>query len=280
MAHDEAADQARADAPTGLPDIIELALFGLEFDVESAAEILAEIVAGARLQRQSILHHGFDGEGPQRAREFLGAGFLALDYRHGHDVFGHVGVNIQHAQHFFLRLLVRGVRGVALLPEELGGAKEHAGAQLPADDVGPLVEEHGQVAIALDPLREEVADDGFRRRADDVGLFQLLAARDGDDGELGRETFDVFGFLLQKALRDQQREIDVLMAGGLEALVELALQHFPDGIAIGLDDHAAFDDFGRLGHIAVEHDVLVPGSEVLAALSDGRFGHDRGKLLL
>jgi hypothetical protein len=26
----------------------------------------------------------------------------------------------------------------------------------------------------------------------------------------------------------------------------------------------------------VEHDVLIPGSEVLAALSDGRFGHERG----
>ena len=70
------------------------------------------------------------------------------------------------------------------------------------------------------------------------------------------------------------------MTGGLEAIVQLALQHFPDGIAVGLDDHAAFDDLGRLGHIAMEHDVLVPGSEVLAALSDGRFGHEMGKVLL
>ena len=175
---------------------------------------------------------------------------------------------------------MRGVRGVALLPEKLGGAQEHARAQLPADDVGPLVDQHRQIAIALNPLREEVADDGFRSRADDVGLFQLLAARDGDHGQLGRKAFHVLGFLLQKALRDQQRKIDVLMAGGLEAIVELALQHFPDGIAVGLDDHAAFDDFGRLGHVAMQHDVLVPGGEVLAAWSDGRFGHDEGKFLL
>ena len=64
------------------------------------------------------------------------------------------------------------------------------------------------------------------------------------------------------------------MAGGLEAVVELALQHFPDGVAVGLDDHAAFDDFGRFGHVALEDDVLIPGGKVLAARGDGRFGHE------
>ncbi len=169
---------------------------------------------------------------------------------------------------------------MALLPKELGGAQEHARAQLPADDVGPLVDQNRQVAIALDPLREEMADDGFRRRANDVGLFQFLAAGDGDHRQLGRKAFHMLGFLLQKTLRDQQRKINILMAGGFEAIVQLALQHFPDGVAVGLDDHAAFDDFGRLGHVAMKHDVLIPGSEVLAALSDGRFGHDEGKVLL
>ena len=37
----------------------------------------------------------------------------------------------------------------------------------------------------------------------------------------------------------------------LETLVELALQRLPNRIAIRFDDHAAFDDFGRLGHIAL-----------------------------
>ena len=110
-----------------------------------------------------------------------------------------------------------------------------------------------------------MADDGFRSRADDVRLFQLLAAGDGDHGQLRREAFHVLRFFLQKALRDQQRKINVLMAGGLEAVVEFALEQFPDRIAVGLDDHAAFDDFGRLGHVALEDDVLIPGGEILAA---------------
>ena len=45
-----------------------------------------------------------------------------------------------------------GVRGVAFLPEELGGAQEQARAHLPAHHVGPLVDEQRQVAVALHPL--------------------------------------------------------------------------------------------------------------------------------
>ena len=62
---------------------------------------------------------------------------------------------------------------------------------------------------------------------DHVRLFQLLAAGDGDHRQFGREAFHVLGFFLQKALRNQQREVDVLVAGGLEAVVELALQQLP-----------------------------------------------------
>ena len=105
------------------------------------------------------------------------------------------------------------MRGVAFLPQEFGGAQEHARAQLPADDVGPLVHQHGQIAPALNPLGEEVADDGFRRGPDDVGLFERLAAGDGDHGQLRREAFHVLGFFLQETLRNQQREVHVLMPG-------------------------------------------------------------------
>ena len=201
MGHDQAADQARADAPTGLPDVIELAFLALELHVEGFAEILAQVVTGAGLQRHAVLHHRFHGERFQGAREFLGLGFYAFDHGHRHHVFGDLGIDIENAQHLLHRFFVRRVRGVAFLPEKLRGAEKHARAQFPADHVGPLVIEQRQVAIALNPFREKMADDGFGRRADDVGLFQFLAAGDGDDGELGRKSFDVLGFLFQKTLR-------------------------------------------------------------------------------
>ena len=124
---------------------------------------------------------------------------------------------------------------------------------------------HRKIPIALYPFRKEMTDDGFRGRTNDVGLFQLLAARDGDHRKFGREAFYVLGFFLQKALRDEQREVDILMAGGFEARVEFALQHFPNSIAVGLDDHAAFDDLGGLRHIALQYDILIPRGKVLAS---------------
>jgi len=47
-------------------------------------------------------------------------------------------------------------------------------------------------------------------------------------------------------LRDEQGKINIPMAGGLEALIELALDDFPDGVTVGADDHAAFDDLAEL----------------------------------
>src|ERR1700735_4298803 len=63
------------------------------------------------------------------------------------------------------------------------------------------------------------------------------------------------------------------MACGLEAIIELALDDFPDGVTVGADDHAAFDDLGRLRHVALENDVLIPRGEVTATGCDGRIGH-------
>ena len=121
-----------------------------------------------------------------------------------------VGVDVEHPHRLFDRLFGGGVRGVAFLPEELGRAQEQARAHLPADDVGPLVDEERQVAIALHPARERVADDRLGGRPDDQRLFELaggtqLAVRAGfqpvmrDDRAFLGEAFDVLGFLLQEA---------------------------------------------------------------------------------
>ena len=123
--------------------------------------------------------------------------------------------------------------------------------------------------MALYPLGKEVADDGFRSGPDDVGFLKFLAAGDGYDGKLRGEAFDVLCLLLEKALGDEEREINVLVSGGFEAGVELTLQDFPDGVTVWLDNHAAFDYLGGLRHVALEDNVLIPGGEIFFAGSDG-----------
>jgi len=53
----------------------------------------------------------------------------------------------------------------------------------------------------------------------------------------------------------------------------LALENFPDRIAVGLDDHAAFDYLGGLRHVALKNHVLVPRRKILVSTGDARFGH-------
>ncbi len=209
-----------------------------------------------------------------RAGELLRLRLHALDDRHRHHVLSDCGINVEDTQHLFQRLVVIGVRGVSFLPEEFRGSQKHARAQLPSHDVGPLVQQHRQIAPALDPLAEEVADDGLRGRTDDVRLLQLLSAGDGDYRQLRREALHVLGFFVQKTLRDEQRKVNVLMAGGLEAVVKLALQKLPDSVAVGLDDHAAFDNLGGLGHVALQNHVLIPGCKISGAGSNRGFGHE------
>ena len=164
-------------------------------------------MAGAGLQGFFVLHHGFDGEGVEGAGEAFVCGLGAFDHGHGHDRFGEVGVDAVHLFGFFDRFGVGGVGGVAFLPEELGGAQEQARAQLPAHDVGPLVDEQRQVAVALDPFGEAGADDGFTGGADDQGFVELAGgfkaafavvfeAVVGDHGAFFGEAFDVLGFFL------------------------------------------------------------------------------------
>src|SRR5262249_42958004 len=70
-------------------------------------------------------------------------------------------------------------------------------------------------------------------------LLERAAARLGHHGDLGREPLDELALLREHRRGHEQREVDVLVAGGLDAVVELALDRLPDRVAVRLDDHRA-----------------------------------------
>jgi hypothetical protein len=151
------------------------------------------------------------------AGELLALALLAVDHRHRELGLGELLVEREHLQRLLLGLLLRLVRGVPLLPEELGRAQEQPRHLLPADDVRPLVDQDRQVAPRLHPLGVHRADDRLGRRPDDEPLLELLVAAVRHPGHLRREALDVLGLLHQQALGDEQREVGVDVAGGLEA---------------------------------------------------------------
>ena len=81
-------------------------------------------------------------------------------------------------------------------------------------------------------------------------------------GDLRREALDVLRFLVQQALRDEQREVRVDVPGALELGVERLLNQLPDGVAVRANDHAALD--GRIiGELGAPDDIEVPLRKVL-----------------
>ena len=134
-------------------------------------------------------------------------------------------------------------------------------------DVDPLVDEHGQVAPGVDPVGVHRADDRLAGRPDRQALLELLVAAVGDPGHLRGEPLDVLRLLGEVALRDEQREVHVLVAGALDHGVERVAGPLPEGEAVGADDHAALDRrvVGQLG--AADH-VDVPAVEVVGLRRD------------
>lgn len=96
-------------------------------------------MAGAALQRPSVLHERFDGVGLVGTGEAFGGGFDALDDRYGEEFGAEGGVLVEHGRCVVDGGGACGVCGVSFLPEEFGGAEEGPGAEFPPHYVGPLV---------------------------------------------------------------------------------------------------------------------------------------------
>ena len=261
--HDQPAHHAGRHAPGGGPRHRVGAVGALEGDVERLGKVLAQLVAGAHLQRLAVAHHRLDREGIGRPGEALLGDLATAEHRDGQVLLHEVGVHlVKDAHRVAVGLLLRGVSGVALLPQELAGAQEDAGPLLPADHVAPLVEQHRQVAVALDPLGHELAEDRLGRGPHHHRVLQLVTPGVGDDRQLGTETLDVVGLAGEVFLGDEQREVGVLGTGGLEAAIHLGLHVLPDRIGVGADYHRA-SHRTVLGQLGPTDDVLVPAGEIV-----------------
>ena len=86
-------------------------------------------------------------------------------------------IDIEHLLRFLARFSFSFMDGMPFLPEKFSGPQKDAGPHLPADDVGPLVDENRQVAIRLHPLRVARADDGLAGGPHDERLGELLRRR-------------------------------------------------------------------------------------------------------
>ena len=260
--HDDRADHARRKPPRSRPAVLQHAGLIEVANLEGFREILPQVVRSAELQRLSVAHHGFQRIRDVGPGELLGVRLSPRD--HGNRGFAHreIRVDVEHLPRLGLALFGGGVRGVALLPEKFERAQEKPRAQFPAHYAVPLIDQHGQVAIRLNPFRVCVPDDRFRGRPDHQRLFQLFAAAVRHDRELGRKARHVRLFLLDEASRDQQRKRSVHVPGGLEPLIERRRDVFPQRPAVRPHDHAAAHR-RVVRELSPQDELVVPFREIL-----------------
>ena len=82
-----------------------------------------------------------------------------------------------------------------------------------------------------------------------------------DNRDFAREALDQLPLTVEDGAGDEQREVHVLVAGGLDAFVEGPLDRLPDRVAVRLDHHRATDKRG-LREAGAADDLAVPGWEV------------------
>ena len=184
-----------------------------------------------------------------------------------HPLLGEAAVDAQDLQRLLLRLGLGDVRRVTFLPEKLRRPQEQPCPHLPAHDVRPLIDQHRQVPVGSDPLREHGVDDRLGGGTDDQRFLQLLAAPVRHHGAFGSESGDVLGLLMQERLGDEQREVGVLVTSFLEARVELPLNRFPDRVPQRADHHASLDR-RVIGHLGLDDHVRVPARIILFSRCD------------
>ena len=244
----------------------------LELNLEGLGEILPEVVRCAGLQRAAVAHHRFDRIRARRAGELLALALDAVDHRHRELGLAELLIEREDLQRFGFGFFRRLMRGVTFLPEKLRRAQERPRDLLPADHIGPLIDEHGQVAPRLHPPGVHRPDHHFGGRAHDQFLLEVLVAAARHPRHLRRESVDMFLLFHEQAFGNEQREIRVDVARRLESRVQEALDVLPDRVAVRTDDHAALDR-RVVGHLGALHHVEVPLGKILRTRRDRR--HER-----
>ncbi len=265
--HDQRADHTRGGAPRGLVRIVELVVLAGKGDAKALGKAVSEIVRGAALQSNAVVHHRLDGIGSLRAGELLLFGLLTGHGRDRHGFGIKIGVDLEHTQGLFLCFLGGGVHGVTLLPEKFRGAQERTRGLFPSHHAAPLVVELGQVAVGVDDLFVVLTEQGLGGRTHSQTLGELFLTADRHPRTLRRKALHMILFALQKALGNKHGHIDVFVTGLLEASVHVRLHQLPNRVAVGTDNHAALDA-RIISQLRLFDNVGVPFCKILVAARD------------
>jgi len=152
---------------------------------------------------------------------------------------------------------------MAFLPEEFSSADERSRMfELPSNDISPLVKEHRQVSMRVNPLSVGRVHDSLRSRSDGNRLSHFTLSTFGYPGNFRRESLNMLLFLVQGSLSYKHREVSVLHSKTLKSFVHKVLDLFPD-VERSRSKDIATRNFIIFNQVRLSNNLSVPFREVL-----------------
>lgn len=110
--------------------------------------------------------------------------------------------------------------------------------ELPSNNIVPLVQLQGKIAMRLDLACEVRVHGGFGGRTNGNGLLEIRLSSLCDPSDFGGEALNVLLLPLKIVLADEDGEVRVADLQGFDLAVEPGLDGLPDGVRCGFEDVA------------------------------------------
>ena len=123
-------------------------------DLEHFREVLPEIMRCSSLDTSATYRDvDLNGGCVVGSSEPLILRLSTSDHRHSQELFISRCVDFKNLMNELICFLLTSMSSMTFLPKELSCPNERSGMlELPSDDIGPLIQEHRQVSMRVDPL--------------------------------------------------------------------------------------------------------------------------------
>ena len=128
-------------------DILQRVVLIRKLDAKCFGKAVAEIVAGAGLQRLAVMHKRFNRVSRFGASKFFLVSLPSPYHRDREHFLDKISIDIEHQLRAFLRLFGSRMGSVPFLPQELPGTQERTGRLLPTEHGAPLVVNFRKIAV-------------------------------------------------------------------------------------------------------------------------------------
>lgn len=241
--HGQNTNWSCGQAPTCLPSKPFHFLLIFKLNSEHFGKVLAKVMACGCLNSSSVFRNpSFHSCGFESSCELFWFSFNSFVNGNCQYFLINSPVVLQNCEGFFFSFFECCMGCVSFLPQELTCSNKGSGMlKLPPHNVRPLVQTKGKVSMTLDPIGICRIHDGLTGGSNCNGLSKIALSWFSNPGNFGSEAFNVFFLSFEGFLGNKHWEISVFNSMLFNQSIEKLLYSFPNTVAPGPEDVAAWD---------------------------------------